>query len=201
MTSQNGRVFLLRHGETAWSATGRHTGRTDVPLTDSGRAAAARAGQALERLRGSDAPPPVRVLSSPRSRARDTAELAGLRIDAVDERLSEWDYGEAEGRTTPEIRESLPGWTIWDGPWRGGETPDDVTARADAVLDDLRGLLHGGDVVLVGHGHFGRVLAVRWIGMSATGGVHVRMDAAAVTVLGHERGVPRLDHVNQLPPP
>lgn len=193
-------MFLLRHGETEWSATGRHTGRTDVPLTDDGRAAAARAGSALEALRGPDAPAPVRVLSSPRSRARDTAALAGLRVDAVDERLSEWDYGEAEGRTTPEIRETLPGWTIWGGPWRGGETPDDVAARADSVLGDVRGLLDGGDVVLVGHGHFGRVLAVRWIGLPATGGVHVRMDPAAVTVLGQERGAPRLDHVNQLPP-
>ena len=193
-------MFLLRHGETEWSATGRHTGRTDVPLTDGGRAAAVKAGLALDALRGADAPPPVRVLSSPRSRARDTAELAGLRVDDVDERLSEWDYGDAEGRTTPEIRETLPGWTIWDGPWRGGETPDGVAARADAVLDDVRALIDSGDVVLVGHGHFGRVLAVRWIGLPATGGVHVRMDPAAVTVLGQERGAPRLDHVNQLPP-
>lgn len=201
VTSDNGRVFLLRHGETEWSATGRHTGRTDIPLTENGRAAAMRAALALEVLRGAGAPPPARVLCSPRSRARDTAELAGLRVDAVDDRLSEWDYGEAEGRTTPEIRETLPGWTIWDGPWRGGETPDEVGARADSVLEDVRGLLDGGDVVLVGHGHFGRVLAVRWIGLPATGGVHVRMDPAAVTVLGHERGAPRLDHVNQLPPP
>ncbi|TCK20594.1 putative phosphoglycerate mutase [Pseudonocardia endophytica] len=193
-------MFLLRHGETEWSAAGRHTGRTDIPLTDTGRAAAGRSARALAELRGPDAPPPVRVLSSPRSRARDTAELAGLQVDAVDERLGEWDYGEAEGRTTEEIRETLPGWTIWDGPWRGGETPDDVAARADSVLDDVRGLLDGGDVVLVGHGHFGRVLAVRWIGLPATGGVHLKMDPAAVTVLGHERGVPRLDHVNQLPP-
>jgi broad specificity phosphatase PhoE len=200
VTSDDGRIFLLRHGETEWSATGRHTGRTDIPLTDAGRAAAGRAAQALAALRGPDAPPPARVLCSPRVRARDTAGLAGLRVDAVDERLAEWDYGEAEGRTTPEIRETLPGWTIWDGPWRGGETPDDVAARADSVLDDVRGMLDGGDVVLVGHGHFGRVLAVRWIGLPATGGVHVKMDPAAVTVLGHERGAPRLDHVNQLPP-
>lgn len=191
-------MFLLRHGETEWSAAGRHTGRTDMPLTDAGRAAAARAGRALTALRG-DATPAL-VLSSPRSRARDTAALAGLRVDDVDERLAEWDYGEAEGRTTPQIRETLPGWTIWDGPWPGGETPADVSARADSVLDDVRTRLDDGDVVLVGHGHFGRVLAVRWIGLPATAGVHVRMDPAAVTVLGHERGVPRLDHVNQAPP-
>ncbi len=194
-------MFLLRHGETEWSATGRHTGRTDVPLTAAGRDAAARAGRALEALRGTDAPAPVRVLSSPRTRASHTAELAGLRVDAFDERLAEWDYGDQEGRTTPQIRESMPGWTIWEGPWPGGETPGDVAARADAVLADARTRLDDGDVVLVGHGHFGRVLAVRWVGLPATAGVHVRMDPAAVTVLGHERGVPRLDHVNQAPPP
>lgn len=203
-----GRIFLLRHGETAWSAAGKHTGRSDIPLTDAGRAAARRVRGALGALRG-DAP--ARVLCSPRSRARDTAALAGLRVDAVDDRLAEWDYGDQEGLTTPQIRESLPGWTVWDGPWPGGETPDEVGARADAVLADARALLDGADagsagappgtdVVLVGHGHFSRVLAVRWIGLPATGGVHVRMDPAGVTVLGSERGVPRLDHVNHRPP-
>lgn len=207
-----GRILLLRHGETEWSRTGKHTGRTDVPLTEAGRSAARRARGALALVRGDD--PPARVLCSPRTRARDTAALAGLPVDEVDERLSEWDYGDAEGRTTPQIRESLPGWTIWDGPWPGGETPDDVSARADAVLAEARALLgsagdansrsgsgsgSGGDVVLVGHGHFSRVLTARWIGLPARGGVHFRMDPAGVTVLGFERGVPRLDHVNQRP--
>ncbi|MET0190456.1 histidine phosphatase family protein [Pseudonocardia sediminis] len=198
--SPPGRVFLLRHGETEWSANGRHTGHTDIPLTDAGRAAAGRSRHSLEFLRGIDAPPPARVLCSPRSRARLTAELAGLHVDAVDDRLAEWDYGEAEGLTTPEIRERHPRWTIWDGPWTGGETPDDVGARADSVLVDARKLTADGDVVLVGHGHFGRVLAARWIGLPATGGVHLRMDAAAVTVLGDERGAPRLDAVNVVQP-
>lgn len=192
-----GRVLLLRHGETEWSRTGKHTGRTDIPLTDAGRAAARSVRAALALVRHED--PPARVLSSPRSRARDTAALAGLSVDAVDERLAEWDYGDGEGRTTPEIRETLPGWTVWDGPWPGGETADDVAARADAVLADVRALLDDGDVVLVGHGHFSRVLTARWIGLPASGGVHVRMDPAGVTVLGFERGVPRLDHVNQRP--
>lgn len=202
-TEARGRILLLRHGETEWSRTGKHTGHTDVPLTEAGRAAARRVRDALALVRG-DAPP-ARVLCSPRTRARDTAALAGLPVDDVDERLSEWDYGDAEGRTTPQIRESLPGWTIWDGPWPGGETADDVCARADAVLADTRALLSpagsapGGDVVLVGHGHFSRVLTARWIGLPAGGGVHFRMDPAGVTVLGFERGVPRLDHVNQRP--
>ena len=215
-----GRIFLVRHGETEWSAAGKHTGRSDIPLTDTGRAAARRVRAALSTLRGNTRP--ARVLCSPRTRARDTAALAGLRVDAVDDRLAEWDYGAQEGLTTPQIRESLPGWTVWDGPWPGGETPDDVSARADAVLADARAWLAGADagsacappgadagsayappgadVVLVGHGHFSRVLAVRWIGLPATGGVHVRMDPAGVTVLGTERGVPRLDHVNHRPP-
>lgn len=192
-----GRILLLRHGETEWSRTGRHTGRTDIGLTDDGRDAACAVRDALALVR--HAAPPARVLCSPRTRARDTAALAGLTVDAIDDRLAEWDYGDAEGRTTPQIRETLPGWTIWDGPWPGGETPDDVCRRADAVLAEARALLDGGDVVLVGHGHFSRVLTARWIGLPATGGVHVAMDPAGVTVLGFERGVPRLDHVNQRP--
>src|SRR5687767_5909010 len=151
-----GRVFLLRHGETEWSLSGKHTGRTDIPLTERGRGLAEAAGELGRRLRGSA--PPALVLSSPRSRARDTAQHAGLSVDRVDERLSEWDYGECEGRTTPEIRETVPGWTVWTHPCPGGETAADVAARADAVLADARSALDGGDVVLVGHGHFSRVL-------------------------------------------
>jgi probable phosphoglycerate mutase len=190
-----GRVFLLRHGETEWSATGRHTGRTDIPLTDHGRELAAQAGRTYEALRHGD-PPPVRVIVSPRSRAQETAKLAGLQPDKVDERLVEWDYGDYEGLTTPQIREEVPGWTVWTRPCPGGETADQVGARADGVLAEVRELLPEGDVVLVGHGHFSRVLAARWIGLPAEGGVHIAMEAAALTVLGDERGVPRLDAVN-----
>jgi probable phosphoglycerate mutase len=187
-------VFLLRHGETEWSRTGRHTGRTDVPLTDRGQRLAKAAGELLRSLRG-DAPPAL-VLTSPRSRARHTAELAGLPVTGVDERLAEWDYGEYEGRTTPEIRESVPEWTVWSHPCPGGETAEQVGARADAVLADVRAALAGGDAVLVGHGHFSRVLVARWIGLPATEGVRFAMEAAAVAVLDHERGVPRIDHLN-----
>jgi broad specificity phosphatase PhoE len=136
------------------------------------------------------------VLSSPRSRARVTAELAGLVVDRTDERLAEWDYGDHEGRTTPEIRETVPGWTVWTHPSPGGETAEQVGARADAVLADARTAAADGDVVLVGHGHFSRVLVARWIGLPAQEGVRFAMEAASWAVLGDERGVPRLDGVN-----
>lgn len=187
-------MFLLRHGETEWSRSGRHTGVTDVPLTDRGRALATAAGELGTRLRGGTAP--ALVLTSPRSRARDTAELAGLHIDRVEERLAEWDYGEYEGLTTPQIRETVPGWTVWTHPSPDGETPDRVGRRADAVLAEARDAQPDGDVVLVGHGHFSRVLIARWIGWPATEGVRFAMDAGSWTVLGDERGVARLDHVN-----
>ena len=189
------RVFLLRHGETEWSANGRHTGRTDIPLTEHGRVLARAAAPTFAALRPG-AGPPARVVVSPRRRARTTAELAGLVPDAVDPRLAEWDYGDYEGLTTPQIREQVPDWTVWTHPCPGGETADEVGARADAVLADARAVLPDGDVVLVGHGHFSRVLIARWLGLPARGGVHVAMDAAAWAVLGDERGVPRLDAVN-----
>jgi broad specificity phosphatase PhoE len=192
-----GRVFLLRHGETEWSRSGKHTSRTDVPLTERGRELATAAGRLIAGLR--DAAPPALVLTSPRGRAQDTARLAGFRVDDVDERLAEWDYGEYEGRTTPEIRETVPGWTVWTHPCPGGETADEVGRRADGVLAHAAGALERGDVVLVGHGHFSRVLLARWIGLPATEGVRFAMEAASLAVLGHERGVPRLDHVNLNP--
>jgi broad specificity phosphatase PhoE len=191
---RTGRIFLLRHGETEWSATGRHTGRADIPLTDRGRERARTAGRTLVALRGDG--PLARTLTSPRIRARDTANLAGLVPDAIDERLAEWDYGDYEGLTTPEIRRIDPGWTVWTHPCPGGETAHQVTSRADALLAEVRALLAGGDVVLVGHGHFSRVLIVRWIRQPVTAGVNVAMYAAAWSVLGHEGIEPRLDHIN-----
>lgn len=189
-----GRLLLLRHGETEWSATGRHTSRTDVPLTARGRVLARLAGEIGARLRADG--PPALVLTSPRSRATETAALAGLHPDDVDPRLAEWDYGEYEGLTTEEIRKTVPGWTVWTHRCPGGETADQVQNRADAVLTDVRAHLDHGDVVLVGHGHFSRVLIARWIGLPATEGVRFALEAPAWAVLGHERGVPRLDHVN-----
>lgn len=189
-----GRVFLLRHGETEWSLSGKHTGVTDVPLTERGRGLAAAAGALGRRLLGDVAP--ALVLTSPRSRARTTAELAGLHVDRVEDGLAEWDYGAYEGLTTSEIRVEDPGWTVWTHPSPGGETAEQVGRRADAVLADARAALPRGDVVLVGHGHLSRVLMARWIGSPATEGVHFAMDPASWAVLGDERGVARLDHVN-----
>jgi broad specificity phosphatase PhoE len=188
------RVLLLRHGETEWSRTGRHTSHTDIPLTDRGRVLAKATGDVGRHLLGDE---PALVWCSPRSRARDTAELAGLTVDRVDDRLVEWDYGDYEGITTEQIRETVPGWTIWSHPCLGGETAEHVAARADAVLADARAT--GTSVVLVGHGHFSRVLVSRWLGRPAADGVHFSMDAAGWAVLGDERGVPRIDGLNYRP--
>jgi broad specificity phosphatase PhoE len=188
------RLLLLRHGETEWSRTHRHTGRTDVPLTGHGRDLARAAGPIGARLL--DGRSPALVLTSTRRRAADTAELAGLTDRRVDERLTEWDYGEYEGLTTSEIRETVPDWTVWTRPCPGGETADQVQDRADAVLRDVRQALAGGDVVLVGHGHFSRVLTARWIGLPAVEGVRFAMDAPAWAVLGEERGVSQIAHAN-----
>jgi broad specificity phosphatase PhoE len=193
--SPPGRIYVLRHGETEWSRAGRHTSRTDLPLTEAGCEAARAAGRLLVTLRGADAAPPV-VWTSPRRRATETARLAGLEPDAVREDLVEWDYGAYEGRTTPEIREEVPGWTVWTHPSPGGETAPEVAARLDRVLADAGRVLAERDVVLVGHGHAGRVLIARYLGLDATAGVGFAVDAASVTVLGHERGVPRIDLLN-----
>lgn len=189
-------VYLLRHGETEWSRSGQHTSRTDIPLTMHGEQQARDAGIVLTSLLSGR--PPTTVLSSPRQRALRTAELAGLRTETVEVEpdLAEWDYGDYEGLRTEEIRRSLPDWTLWTHPCPGGEDADDVAARADAVLDTARKRLADGDVVLVGHGHFSRVLTARWLSLPATDGVRFRLDTAAVTVLGAERGVPQVSRAN-----
>lgn len=171
-------VVLVRHGETAWSRVRRHTGRTDVPLTDAGREQARAAGRALAG-RSFDL-----VLCSPLSRASETAALAGL--DAVpDPDLVEWDYGAVEGRTTADVRDERPGWEVWrDGP-PGGEPLPAVGARADRVIARL--LDAGGDAVVVAHGHFLRVLGARWIGLPPSGGGRLTLATAAICELGWER--------------
>lgn len=189
-----GRLFLLRHGETTWSRDGRHTGITDVPLTARGHKRAVAAGGLGVRLRGGA--DPALVLCSPRTRARQTAEAAGLRVDAIDARLHEWDYGAYEGLTTLQIRENVPDWTIWTHPCPDGEDAAAVGARADDVLATVRNELPRGDVVLVGHGHFTRALIARWVELSASDGVRFAADSASWAVLGDERGVPRADHIN-----
>ena len=190
-------IYLLRHGQTEWSRDGRHTGRSDIPLTPKGEELARAAGRTLTALRGDAAP--ALVLSSPRQRAVRTAELAGLTVDEQTEDLAEWDYGDYEGRTTPQIRETVPGWTVWTHPTPNGETTEQVGARARRLLDRVRPALADGDVVLVGHGHFSRVLVAAWLRLPATQGVSFGMDAAAVSVLGDERGVPQIQHLN-VPP-
>jgi probable phosphoglycerate mutase len=194
-----GRVYLLRHGETEWSATGRHTSYTDITLTERGRRLAMASGQILATIRGADAAPFALELSSPRRRTTDTAKLAGL-SPIIDEDLVEWNYGSYEGLTTPEIQRTVPGWTVWSHPSIGGESQRDVGTRADGVLGRCRQVLDRGDVVLIGHGHFSRVLTARWLDLPAAAGVGFKLDAGGLTVLGDERGVPRLEHVNLVDP-
>ncbi|WP_116045738.1 acid phosphatase [Amycolatopsis palatopharyngis] len=191
------RLYLIRHGKTEWSASGRHTGYTDIPLTEEGEKQAVAAGEALRSLRGDTTP--VTVFASPRQRALRTAELAGLEVAEITEDLAEWDYGDYEGITTEEIRHTVPGWTVWSHPSPGGESAAQVSARADSVLDRVHEALRDIDVLLVGHGHFGRVVVARWLGLDAGSGVHFRLDPAGVTVLGHERGVPQIRQLNVLP--
>jgi broad specificity phosphatase PhoE len=174
-------VWLLRHAETEWSRTGKHTGRTDIPLTDAGREVARAMGGRLDGRRF------ALVLSSPLSRARDTAALAGLRVDATREDLMEWDYGEYEGLTTPEIRESRPGWYLWRDGCPDGEAPDDVAVRCDHVIEEL--LATEGDVALVAHGHILRSLAARWVGEQVPFGGRLHLGTGTISVLGYEREV------------
>jgi probable phosphoglycerate mutase len=189
------RLYLLRHGQTEWSANGRHTGRTDIPLTPAGEDQARAAGAILRSLREGRAV----VHSSPRRRALHTAEVAGLHVDETTEDLAEWDYGDYEGITTEQIRETVPGWTVWSHPVSGGETAQEVGTRADKVLERLRGLLTETDVILVGHGHFSRVLLARWIEEPPIYGVRFALDPGSVTVLGDERGTSQIQHLN-IPP-
>jgi broad specificity phosphatase PhoE len=162
---------------------GRHTGRTDVPLTDRGRQEARRVGEKLEGRRFAV------VLTSPLSRALDTCRLAGLGAQAeTRDGLREWDYGAYEGLTTAEIQVEDPGWTIWTGEVPGGETIAEVAARADHILDEVRAA--EGDVAVFSHGHFLRVLAARWIGLDASAGALLALDPATISVLGHEHARP-----------
>ena len=195
----HGLLYLLRHGETEWSRSGQHTGRTDIPLTPNGERRAADAGRMLAGLR--EDRPLALVISSPRDRAVRTAELAGLTVTETTEDVAEWDYGEYEGLSTPKIRETVPGWTVWTHPSPGGETAAQVGERASGVVARVREALADGDVVMVGHGHFSRVLVATWLGLPPTSGVRFALDAAAISVLGDERGVPQIRRLNVPPLP
>ncbi len=174
-----GDVWLVRHGETEWSRDGRHTGTTDLPLTEAGEAAAR---DLAPRLAGESF---ALVLTSPLERARRTAALAGFPEAEVDEDLVEWKYGDYEGVTTEEIRETVPGWTVWTHPSPGGESADEVSERLDRVVERCHGV--DGDVLLVGHGHSLRALAARWLGLPVEDGRLLKLDTGTVSVLGHER--------------
>ena len=176
-------LYVVRHGATEWSEDGRHTGRTDLPLLDKGRAQAKDTAALLGGHRF------ALVLTSPLQRARETCAIAGLGDRAViTDDLREWDYGEYEGLTTTTIRATVPGWTIWTGPCPGGETLDQVAARADRVIARARDA--GGDVALFAHGHILRVLTARWCQLDAVEGRRFPLETATLCVLGWEHGFP-----------
>lgn len=186
------RLWLVRHGETEWSASGKHTGSTDIALTDTGRQAAQHlaatlAGKHFEL-----------VLTSPLSRARETCELAGLgERAAVDEDLREWEYGAYEGLTTTGIREQRPGWSVFTDGCPGGESPEQVGDRADRVVARARAT--EGNVIAFSHGHLLRVLAARWVGLPPQAGAHLALATASVSVLGWEREVPVISSWDVVP--
>lgn len=182
-------LWLVRHGETEWSASGRHTGWTDIPLTELGRAQAV---AAVARLRGQVF---GRVLTSPLSRAAETARLAGFPAAGVDPDLREWNYGSCEGRTTAEIRVERPGWTVWTGGCPGGETADEVGARVDRVIAAARAT--DAATLLFAHAHVLRILAARWLGLPAVDGRLLALGTASVSVLGWERETPVIVRWNQ----
>ena len=172
-------VYLARHGETAWTLTGQHTGRTDIPLTARGER---QARSLAQRLQGAVF---ARVLTSPLSRARRTCELAGFGGQAeIDADLQEWDYGQYDGRRTADIRQERPGWSLFRDGCPGGESVEAVGARADRVMARLRAV--DGDVLVFSHGHFLRVLAARWLGLPAGAGRHFVLSTAALSILGYE---------------
>ncbi len=173
-------IFVVRHGETEWSASGKHTSRTDPPLTERGRERALALGSELAGHSFS------LVLTSPLRRARETCELAGFGdVAEVCEDLREWDYGEYEGLTTPEIRAKNPEWVLWRDGCPGGETPDQVSRRADRALLRLRS--GDGETLTFAHGHILRVLTARWLEMEAAAGARFALAAGAIGVLGFER--------------
>lgn len=175
-------LWLLRHGATEWAQNGRHTGRTDLPLLPQGETEARALAPVLARQRF------AAVLVSPLQRARRTAELAGLGADArICPDLQEWDYGRYEGITTAEIREQVPGWTVWSHGCPDGESSPQVEVRCQRVIALAQSLGNGGAVALVAHGHILRSLAGTWLGLGPGGGALLNLNTATLSVLGHER--------------
>lgn len=175
------RLYFIRHGETEWSLSGQHTGRTDIALTAHGRDEARDLGPILRQIDF------ARVFTSPRQRARQTCDLAGLEpASEIEPDLAEWDYGDYEGKRSVEIRQERPGWNIWSDGCPGGEMPTDVSDRADRLLAKLRAL--EGNIALFSHGQFGCALATRWIGLRLVEGQHFAIGPASIGILGHEPG-------------
>jgi broad specificity phosphatase PhoE len=188
MGVENHRLLLLRHGETEWSKSGRHTSRTELELTDTGRGQAEVAGRTLGELKLDD----LRVISSPRHRALATAELAGLTVDEVSPLLTEWDYGSYEGLTTAQIQESEPDWLLWTHGCPGGESVAQVSDRADRAVELALHLMASRDVLFVGHGHFSRAVITRWLQLPLVEGSRFAMLAASIAVCGFEHGIRQL---------
>jgi probable phosphoglycerate mutase len=187
--AQEGEVFLIRHGETAWSLSGQHTGVTDIPLTENGRRAAKRLEPVFSNVELD------LVLSSPLQRARRTCELAGLgdRMQ-VDPDLMEWNYGEYEGLTAEQIHKKAPDWMIFSDGCPGGESPEDVGARVDRAIGKVRAI--AGRVALFAHGHVLRVFAARWIGLPPAHARHFLLDTSTLSILGYYRGTPAVKRWN-----
>lgn len=180
MSDQRVRLWLIRHGETEWSLSGAHTSRTEIPLTDRGRERAAHMADHLHKQEFS------LVLTSPRQRARETCGITGYGdVAQIDSDLSEWDYGEYEGRTTTDIRKEQPGWTIWRNNPRDGETLAQVRTRAQSVID--RSTSAVGQVAIFSHAHFLRILAATWIGLAPEAGSLFALGTGSVSTLGFER--------------
>lgn len=179
MAAMDLQLWLIRHGETAWSLSGAHTSRTDIPLTDRGRE---RARKIKDYLAGKTF---SMVLTSPMQRARDTCRIAGLADAAqIDDDLSEWNYGAYEGRTTQEIQREIPGWSVWTSPMIDGETISQVAERANRVI--ARAAAKGGHVALFAHGHILRILAACWIQMPPVTGSRLALGTGSVSILGYE---------------
>ncbi len=185
MSAGNGQLVLVRHGATEWSTVHKHTGRTDLPLTEDGRAEAARAGRRLAAEWKF-----ANVFSSPLQRARTTAELAGFEAPVIDDDLMEWDYGEHDGRTTLEIRAERPGYSKWKERPPGGESVVEVGERVDRFLTRLSDV--EGDTVVFAHGHLLAILIARWLRLDATNGQQFPLKTATLTVLGYRREAPVL---------
>ena len=184
-------VYLARHGETEWSLSGQHTGITDIPLTENGRNLAKRLAPVLATERF------ALVLTSPLERARKTCELAGLGAHAVIDRdLMEWNYGEYEGLTPKQIDAQAPGWMLFTDGCPGGESPAQVSARADRLVARVRSV--EGDVALFAHGHIFRVFAARWLGLPAMAGCHFLLDTATLSILSYYRNLPAIRRWNAM---